>query len=178
MAMPRLELTGQVFGKLHVIGFSPMKNHVRCKRSYWKCFCECNPSINFNVRGTDLNTGHSTACVKCRNITHGLTSRLINKGINRGCYNRWVEMKQRCENPNHRKAKYYYEKGIKVCNEWQDPIKFIEWATSNGFQKSMHVHRKDNSKGYFPENCMWLSPSAHAQLHANERTLKKLAKAA
>jgi hypothetical protein len=47
-----------------------------------------------------------------------------------------------------------------------------------GFQKGMHIHRKDNSKDYCPENCMWITASEHGKLHAEDRREKKRLKAA
>ena len=62
-------------------------------------------------------------------------------------------MKQRCENPNTSAYVNYGGKGISVCNEWQDFERFYLWAISNGYQPGLTIERKDNSKGYYPDNC-------------------------
>lgn len=45
-------------------------------------------------------------------------------------------MKQRCYNKNLKSHKYYYDKGIIICDEWlKDKSKFYKWAIKNGFHK-------------------------------------------
>lgn len=51
-----LQLEGQQFGKLKVIGFAYIKN----KNSYWKCQCECGKEII--VLGASLTSGNTQSC--------------------------------------------------------------------------------------------------------------------
>lgn len=79
----------------------------------------------------------------------------------------WKDMRRRCS-PNALKKdiKYYYEKGIRVCDEWENDFDaFAEWAIKNGYHKKdaskprsemLTLDRIDSDKGYFPENCRWI----------------------
>lgn len=77
-------------------------------------------------------------------------------------YKVWIDMKNRCNNPNNSKYKRYGAKGIKVCDEWSnDYVTFYNWAIGNGYKENKErkytVDRICNSKGYNPENCRLLS---------------------
>ena len=51
-----------------------------------------------------------------------------------------------------------------MCEEWSLSTgkdkgvgfsNFLKWALENGYQDDLTINRKDNSKGYCPENCEW-----------------------
>lgn len=51
-----------------------------------------------------------------------------------------------------------------MCEEWRnDYLKFKEWALSNGFRENLQIDRIDNSKGYSPENCRWVTPKENTR---------------
>jgi hypothetical protein len=58
----RKDLTGQVFGKLKVIGHVPDRKDEAGKR-FWNCECSCGRIVV--VRGDNLKSGHSTQCIQC-----------------------------------------------------------------------------------------------------------------
>ena len=71
-------------------------------------------------------------------------------------YNIWDNMRQRCTNPNKPCYKNYGAKGITVCPDWNNFKQFQEWALQNGYNNSLTLERKDNAKGYNPDNCTWI----------------------
>lgn len=84
-------------------------------------------------------------------------------------YTIWIAMRQRCNNPNNSNYSNYGAKGIKVCKEWNDYNNFYNWAIANGYKednKKLTIDRIDNSKGYKPENCRFLT----LQEQQNNRT--------
>lgn len=78
-------------------------------------------------------------------------------------YKVWENMKSRCYNPNHKSYHRYGGRGIAVCDEWINNFKaFEQWALKNGYIGDAHrgkctLDRVDNSKGYSPDNCQWVS---------------------
>ena len=48
--------------------------------------------------------------------------------------------------------------GIEMCEEWlNDYLAFREWSLNNGYSDDLQIDRIDNSKGYSPDNCRWVS---------------------
>jgi hypothetical protein len=87
---------------------------------------------------------------------------------------KWINIKQRCDDPNNKAHKYYYDKGIRVCEKWSnDFITFKDWCENNGYKSGLHIHRKDPLGNYEPDNCEFLTPSEHSKIHHKLRRLSK-----
>lgn len=78
-------------------------------------------------------------------------------------------MKQRCNNPNNKDYYRYGNKGIKVCDEWNNTDNFIDWALENGYKDGLEIERKDNNEGYNPNNCIFADRFTQNQ---NKKTYK------
>lgn len=74
---------------------------------------------------------------------------------NHPLYVTWRNMLMRCYNPKYQGYRYYAERGIGVCDEWQKDF----WAfASHVGDKPTPKHtldRSDNAKGYEPGNVRW-----------------------
>ena len=76
-------------------------------------------------------------------------------------YDKWVHMRQRCNNPNDKNYPHYGGRGIKVCPEWDNNedgfLNFYHWAINAGWKPNcgLSIDRRNVDKGYFPENCRW-----------------------
>jgi hypothetical protein len=70
-------------------------------------------------------------------------------------YRSWHAMKQRALNPKDPNAKHYSERGITVCERWLDFKNFL--ADMGERPEGTSLDRIDNSKGYEPGNCRWVS---------------------
>lgn len=84
-------------------------------------------------------------------LVHGLSKTPL--------YSVWQTMKQRCTNPRCRGYRWYGAKGITLCEEWQRPEPFYEWAMNNGYEPGLTIDRINPSEGYSPSNCRWISMS-------------------
>jgi len=113
-----------------------------------KRFCENGGKL------TSSQYKHGGAC-------HGKEERL---------YLTWCRMRERCYNTRRKDYKYYSAKNIQLCDEWFDDYAvFRDWATQNGYQDKLSIHRKDSDNNYKPSNCEWLTKSEHSKKSAEGR---------
>ena len=74
-------------------------------------------------------------------------------------YRTYNHMKERCTKKGLPKGYLYFDKGIRVCDEWLGEKgfeHFMEWAINNGYNDSLTLDRIDSNKGYDPDNCRWV----------------------
>jgi len=144
--MPRIDLTGQVFGRLTVIAYVGIKN----RAAIWTCFCKCGNKIK--IRTADLRRGHTKSC-GC--LQKDLSrKRLTKHGLwDTPSYQSWRSMKQRCTNPTNIAYKYYGGRGISFCSRWDAFENFFEDMGERPI--GLTLERVDNEKGYSKENCKW-----------------------
>ncbi len=95
-----------------------------------------------------------------RNKVHGLSRHRF--------YPMWRDMMNRCRSPNNKFYKDYGGRGIMVCPEWLNALRFIEWAESQPFIDGMSLDRFPDVGGpYSPENCRF---ATSAQQNRNMRS--------
>lgn len=81
-------------------------------------------------------------------------------------------MKQRCYYPKNKEYKSYGGKGITVCEEWLNYESFKRWAIENGYNDGLTIDRIDNTKGYCPSNCRWVSAKEQSLNRTDNRRLE------
>ena len=67
-------------------------------------------------------------------------------------YRAWKAMKGRCGNPRHASYAYYGGRGITVCDGWKNNFE-IFILDMGACPPGLWLERKDNNKGYRPDNC-------------------------
>ena len=150
----KIDMTGRVIGLLLVIE--------ECGRdargeALWRCRCECGNEVI--VLGYQLRKERTISCgcyrrecaAKAR-MTHGMSKTRL-YSIWRGMLKRTGAIKGASEKNKH----YYQDRGITVCDEWLVFENFRDWALSHGYSDDLEIDRRDNDKGYCPDNCRWFS---------------------
>lgn len=150
--MPKkIDLTGQRFGRLLVLNEARRDKH---ESVLWQCQCDCGNLST--VSGASLRAKNSVSCGCYRreaaskaNSTH----RQSRVGKVSPTYKVWLQMRQRCYNPNSPRYKNYGGQGIAICKRWQD---FENFHFDMGDKpQGLSIEREDNSDGYKPSNCKW-----------------------
>jgi hypothetical protein len=85
-------------------------------------------------------------------------------------YHIWLCMIQRCQNKNNPNYKDYGARGINVCEKWHKFEGFYEDMGEP--EEKMTIHRIDNDKGYFLENCKWATRKEQANAKRTNRILE------
>ena len=145
-----LAANGQKFGLWTVIDDSVFE---------WKLRCDC--GAEQSTRRDHVISGRSKGCISCSHIKHGMEGTKV--------YNVWAGMKQRCQNSKYHSYANYGGRGITVCERWQ---KFENFYTDMGDPpQGSSIDRRDNHKGYTPENCHWTTSKVQQN---NRRTTRML----
>ena len=145
----KIDLTGQVFGRLTVLCEN---GRSKDGHSFWSCKCQCGSEVT--VRGDSLRNGHTTSCgcynrehtAKC-NTTHGMYKSRI--------YSVWHDILKRTgihKGANEEHKRDYRDRGISVCDEWKTFENFRDWIFSHGYSDDLEIDRIDKNAGYYTDN--------------------------
>lgn len=168
--MKFIDITGQKFGKLTVVGIGFRKENPNGDvRIHWECLCECGKKT-FALK-SDLKMGKKTTCgcsILSRPKKHGLCYT--------GFYRVWSSMKDRCLRETNTHFHDYGGRGISVCKRWFEFINFRDDMYLLYLKHVEHFGRRnttldriDNNKGYSLKNCRWTTTKVQ---QSNKRNSK------
>ena len=146
----KIDMTGRVIGRLLVI--EECGRDAR-GRALWRCRCECGNEVI--VRDDNLRNEHTKSCgcyQREASTTHGMRKTRL--------YSVWQSMLKRAgatKGASEEVKRAYQDRGITVCDGWLVFENFRDWALSHGYSDDLEIDRRDNDKGYCPDNCQWIS---------------------
>lgn len=146
------DLTGMKINRWKIISRAGSNKH---NQATWHCICDC--GTKRIVIGSSIINNLSLSCgclmrerAAEANKTHGLSKSSLATV--------WSNMKSRCHNKKALNYSDYGGRGITVCDEWINNSKaFYKWALEHGYNDRLFIDRKDNNKGYSPDNCRFVS---------------------
>lgn len=200
--------TGNQYGRLTVLRYDHTDKR---NGAYWLCSCAC--GCTTVAKGNRLRNGKTKSCgclkreaqrtlgertrettaERMKQFNAGFWTEekrrenrekaTVHGGTGTRLFRIWEHMKERCANPRGDHARWYHDRGIRVCDEWEhDFSAFRDWAAANGYHEQpeetplrerLSIDRIDPSAGYSPENCQWITVSENSnrrnQCYADQR---------
>lgn len=151
--------TGTVFNRLAVTSELPRVRQPsgQLKRIF-RFSCVCGKSVDALLDNVKSGKIQSCGCLNEENKTkHGLARHPLAKI--------WYGMHERCSDREN-----YAGRGISVCPEWSGDTglsSFVAWAETQPVYMGLEVDRRDNDKGYFPDNCRFVTASVNQRNKQN-----------
>lgn len=121
-----------------------------------------------SLTGTPSRVRHKKFCdMRCMGrfkstLIGSANPRYLHGGSKTKLFGVWVAMRARCAH-GRRPRKYWAQRGIVVCHEWQSFAAFKQWATSHGYNEGLQIDRVDWRGNYHPDNCRWVTPKIQAE---------------
>jgi len=143
------------------------KTYSKIRRTYHRFYlCRCKCGKEKEVQANHLKSGRSTQCISC--ARKGNKNSLIHGMYYTVEYRAWINIIQRCTNPNSQAYKNYGARGITVCPRWLNSFENF-YKDMGKRPKGMSIDRINNDGNYEPLNCRWATDKKQA---INRRTIK------
>lgn len=168
----RLNLVGQIFGRLEVVEFFNINKH---GQTQWKCRCSCGKIVI--KTGSVLMKGVSKSCgclrsevTSIRTTTHGNTS--SDNGKPSPELKTWYSIRSRCYWTSNPDYKFYGGRGIGMSKEWYDS--FTQFLKDMGTRpgKNFSLDRINNEGNYEAGNCKWATRKEQANNTRRNRMIE------
>jgi hypothetical protein len=108
----------------------------------------------------------SRKCFGATKTTHGHT-----RGGITATYRAWVNMRNRCENPQSTQFAHYGERGIKVCERWHTYENFLADVGERPSPKHSLDRYPDVNGNYEPGNVRWATQTEQCRNRRNTRAV-------
>lgn len=150
--MPAALQTSLIYGHLAVLSVS-YSSTTRHRMALCRCVCGTIKSF----RLSDLTSDSILSCGCKQHVRK-------HSGRNTPTWWTWKAMRRRCSDPDHRDFKYYGGRGIRVCDEWNDPKNgFVRFLADMGERPADRtLDRVEVNGNYEKSNCRWATATEQA----------------
>ena len=129
------------------------------RRSHAMFMCSCGNTFETLINRIKSGNTKSCGCLHKRvmrkmKTTHGLCSDRL--------YRIWFDMVRRTTDKSRGDYEEYGGRGISVCEEWLDVVKFVD-DMDPSYKNGMSLDRINNDLGYSKENCRWATQNTQSQ---------------
>lgn len=148
------DITGQVFGRLTVLG--PTGEKAKDGSLRWLCQCSCG-NTHVTVSG-NLRNGNVRSC-RCLQKEVARAKAIANPAslkhgkVGTPAYKSWTVMRRRCFDKKFKDYPLYGGRGISIAEEWSDFSTFLKDMGER--PEGMSLDRKDPNGNYCKDNCRW-----------------------
>lgn len=140
----------------------------KAPHSWAKWIARCDCGIEKIVQSSHLFSGQSKSCGCLRDE---LAKERAKQHGDSGSpeYRTWKRMRRRCDNPADKNYASYGGRGIVVCERWR--VSFTAFLSDMGRKPTPKnsIERRDNEKGYSPDNCYWASAKQQSENRRSSR---------
>lgn len=154
--------TGQKIGNCTYLEDVVVKHGAR--KAKFKC--ECGEEFTASIYKVKILHTRSCGCLHRRELTERNTKHGLRHLVE---YSLWLNMKQRCTNPNFINFKDWGGRGITMCERWINSFENFYEDMGSQPAKRMGIDRVNNELGYSKENCRW---ATQKQQNNNKRNNK------
>ena len=159
---------GERFSKLVAVEMVYKTQKNGRKRSHWICRCDCGELTT--VDSGNLRNSNTRWCNKCSLIKKGIehTTHGQNKG-NRPTklYYTWQAIKRRIFKEYDNRYTDYGGRGLDMSPEWAASFEKFRDDMGNPPTPKHQIDRTDNERGYWPDNCKWVSQTENSNNKRN-----------
>lgn len=128
--------------------------------AWWRCRCICGKEVirGSSTLGDNRSSVRSCGCYGIEKTGELNRARAKHDHNRRGkrtrTYTAWSNMRRRCS-PEGEDAKFYYDRGIRVCERWREFTNFLE--DMGECPPDLTLERRDVNGNYEKDNCYWAS---------------------
>lgn len=163
----RIDLSGQVFGRLTVVRFSHVDKH---RAANWLCRCSCGQEKTVSSRGLRSGDTRSCWCLHAEVSGARFSKIMLRHGHSKTGqpvtreYQAWQNMIIRCENLKLPCRSRYGGRGISVCARWRNSFEafFADMGPRPSPKHSLDRY-PNNDGNYEPGNCRWATRAEQAR---------------
>jgi hypothetical protein len=153
---------GERFGRWEVIRLlGVLRTQKGVPKTHVLAKCDCGAEKVFAYSTIRLGKTLSCGCFRREKIRQMALEREQRHGLSKHpLYQIWRGMKGRCLNKRDKAYFNWGGRGITVCDEWKDDFQaFYDFALNNGWALGLITDRRDNNKGYSPDNIRFVTPA-------------------